>query len=83
MKASKVLRSGCHEYVAFIMEDKQSQAVEGIPIVCEFPDIFPEEIIGLPPLREIEFTIELLPGTAPIFIAPYRMAPAELGELKV
>ena len=52
-------------------------------MVSEFPDVFPEEIPGLPPIREVEFTIELLPGTTPICIAPYRMAPAELGELKL
>ena len=51
--------------------------------MCEFPDIFLEEIPGLPPMREVEFTIKLLLGTAPISIAPYRMAPAELGELKL
>ena len=54
-----------------------------IPIVCEFPDVFPEEIPRLPPVREVEFTIELFPGITPISIAPYRMAPAELGELKL
>ena len=83
LKADRLVRSGCECYLAFITEDKRSQGVEEIPIVCEFPDIFPEEIPGLPPVREIDFTIELLPGTAPISIAPYRMAPAELGELKI
>ena len=77
------MRSGCECYLAFITADKRSQGVEEIPIVCEFPDIFPKEILGLPPVREIDFTIELLPGTALISIAPYRMAPAELGELKI
>ena len=45
--------------------------------------MFSEEIPGLPPIREVEFTIELMPRTTPISIAPYRMAPAELGELKL
>ena len=57
--------------------------MENIPVVREFPDVFPEEIPGLPPVREVEFTIELMPGTAPISIALYRMALAELGELKI
>src|SRR5262249_34899281 len=48
-----------------------------------FPDVFPEELPGLPPEREIEFEIEVLPGTAPISKAPYRMAPLELRELRV
>ncbi|KAL4023009.1 hypothetical protein IC575_016756 [Cucumis melo] len=49
----------------------------------EFLDVFPDDLSGLPPDREIEFTIELLPGTAPISQAPYRMAPSELKELKM
>lgn len=53
-----------------------------IPVVCEFPDVFPEELPGLPPDREVEFAIELIPGTAPISRRPYRMPPNELAELK-
>ena len=79
----KLLRSGCEGFIAFFIEDKQSQGVEKILVVCEFPDVFPEEIPGLPPVREVKFTIELTPGTAPISIALYRMAPAKLGELKL
>ena len=48
----------------------------------EFPDVFPEDLLGLPPDREVEFSIDLIPSTAPISKAPYRMAPAELKELK-
>ena len=58
-------------------------ALVDIPVVCEFPDIFPDELPGLPPDREIEFKIELLPGTAPISCRPYRMPPNELAELKI
>ena len=54
-----------------------------VPVVNEFFDVFPEDLLGLPPDGEIEFEIELAPGTEPISIAPYRMAPAELKELKV
>ena len=50
--------------------------------MSEFPDVFPEELPGLPPKREIDFAIEVCPGTSPISISPYRMAPAELAELK-
>jgi hypothetical protein len=50
--------------------------------VSEFPDVFPEELPGMPPDREIEFVIELVPGTAPIFKRPYRMAANQLTELK-
>ncbi|WMV30697.1 hypothetical protein MTR67_024082, partial [Solanum verrucosum] len=53
-----------------------------IHAVCDFPEVFPENLPGLPPEREVEFPIELIPGSTPISITPYRMAPAELRELK-
>jgi len=55
---------------------------ENIQVVCEFLDFFPDDLPGIPPKREIEFIIELLPGTAPISKRPYRMAANELEELK-
>ncbi|XP_070662361.1 uncharacterized protein [Malus domestica] len=54
-----------------------------VPVVNEFTDVFPEDLLGLPPTREIEFTIDLLPSTNLISLAPYRMALAELRELKI
>ncbi|KAK1618860.1 hypothetical protein QYE76_024377 [Lolium multiflorum] len=56
--------------------------LEDIPVVNEFQDVFPKELPGMPPDREIEFTIGLIPGTAPIAKAPYKMGPKELKELK-
>ena len=56
--------------------------VDEIPVVREFPDVFSDYIAGLPPDREVEFTIDLIPRTEPISIPPYRMAPIELRELK-
>jgi hypothetical protein len=56
--------------------------VKDIPVVCEYPDVFPDDLPGMPPDRDIEFIIELQPGTAPIFKRPYRMPPNELAELK-
>jgi hypothetical protein len=56
--------------------------LEGIPVVREFADVFPDELSGMPPDREVEFVIELQPGTAPIFKRPYRMPLKELAELK-
>ena len=56
--------------------------MDKIPVVREFPDVFPDDIAGLPPKREVKFTIDLIPGTEPISIPPYRMAPVELRELK-
>jgi hypothetical protein len=54
-----------------------------IPVVCEFPDVFPEDLSGMPPDRGVEFTIELQPCTAPISSRPYKMTPKELAALKV
>ena len=51
-------------------------------MVCEFLDVFPEDLPGLPPDRDVEFSIELEPGTAPISRHPYRKAPKELAEMK-
>jgi hypothetical protein len=53
-----------------------------VPVVNDFPDVFPEELPGLPPDRDIEFVIELKPGRTPIYKTPYRMATPELAELK-
>jgi hypothetical protein len=58
------------------------QEIRDIPVVCEFPDVFPEDLPGLPLERDVEFVIELKPSTAPISRRLYRMPPNELAELK-
>ena len=58
----------------------EGKILEVIPVVCEYPDVFPEDLPGMPPDRDIEFVIELQPGTAPISRRPYRMTPSELAE---
>ncbi|GJT32702.1 hypothetical protein Tco_0923121 [Tanacetum coccineum] len=55
--------------------------IEDVPIVRDFPEVFPEDLPGLPPTRQVEFHIELIPGAAPVARAPYRLAPAEMKEL--
>jgi hypothetical protein len=55
---------------------------DNIHVVKDFPDVFPEELLGMPPDREVEFVIDLLPGTTPISKRPYRMSVEELKELK-
>jgi hypothetical protein len=83
MTAQRLLRKGCCSYLAMIRDVNDTpMKLENVPIVCEYPDVFPEDLPGLPPDREIEFNIDLLPDTQPISIPPYRMAPAELKELK-
>jgi hypothetical protein len=72
-------KQGCTRSCAFTMIESP---VERIPVVREYPDVFPDELSGMPPDRDIEFAIELQPGTATISKRPYRMPPAELAELK-
>ncbi|GKB12636.1 putative reverse transcriptase domain-containing protein [Tanacetum coccineum] len=55
--------------------------LEDIPVVREFPEVFPEDLPGLPPVRQVEFQIDLIPGAAPVARAPYRLAPSEMQEL--
>ena len=83
MAAQRMLRKGCQCYLAYVVEtEKERTLADEIPVVREFPDVFPNHIAGLSPDREVEFTIDLIPGTEPISIPPYRMAPAELREFK-
>ena len=83
MAAQRMLRKGCQGYLAYVVETgKEGTILDEIPVVREFPDVFPDDIAGLPPEIEVEFAIDLIPGTEPISIPPYRMAPAELRELK-
>ncbi|XP_019171999.1 PREDICTED: uncharacterized protein LOC109167439 [Ipomoea nil] len=60
----------------------KGEVAQSIPVVREFLDVFPEEIPGMPPATEVEFSVDLMPGTAPISKAPYRLAPPEMQELK-
>jgi len=64
------------------MEIKEEVELKNIAVVQNFPEVFPNDIPSLPPNREIKFSINLMPGTGPISIAPYRMSPSELGKLK-
>ena len=79
MKASKMLIKGCVGYLASIVDTTIKVVTEqsDVCVICRFLDVFLEELLGLPPDREIEFEIELLPRTVPISKAPYRMAPVE------
>ncbi|GKG01462.1 hypothetical protein Tco_0306167 [Tanacetum coccineum] len=52
-----------------------------IPIVCDFEDVFSDDLLGLPPQRQVEFRIDLIPGAAPVAKSPYRLAPSEMQEL--
>ncbi|XP_057439979.1 uncharacterized protein LOC130731768 [Lotus japonicus] len=76
------LGKGSPAYVnSIVAEAKHDGDVRNILVVQEYVDVFPEDVPGLPPVRETEFSIDIVPGTGPISMAPYRMAPAELAEL--
>ncbi|GJR63230.1 putative reverse transcriptase domain-containing protein [Tanacetum coccineum] len=65
-----------------VMEKKSDEKrLEDIPVVREFPEVFPEDLPGLPPVRQVEFQIDLIPGATPVARAPYRLAPSEMQEL--
>ncbi|XP_070016939.1 uncharacterized protein [Nicotiana sylvestris] len=79
----RLLKKGCLGLLAIVNDTrKETVGIENVPVVREFSDVFPEDLPGLPPIREIDFGIDLLPDTHPISIPPYRMAPTELRELK-
>ncbi|XP_028087390.1 uncharacterized protein LOC114288106 [Camellia sinensis] len=83
MKAVKLLRKGCKGYMCCVLTETSDRSnVETIPVVCEFPDVFPKELLGDLIDREIECTINVIPGTQPISKTPYRMSTSELKELK-
>ncbi|XP_073057258.1 uncharacterized protein [Primulina eburnea] len=83
MEMFRLLSLGNEGYMVYAVDaTKKEPKLSDIPVAKGFPDVFPEEIPGFPQQREIDFSIDLMPGTAPISRAPYRMAPAELKELK-
>ena len=82
-KVEKCLEKGCQGYMVFFsVQAETNLTLENIPVVNEFPEVFPEDISGLPPEREVEFAIEIVPGAGSVSKAPYRMAPNEMIELK-
>ncbi|XP_070025228.1 uncharacterized protein [Nicotiana sylvestris] len=79
LKATKMIKKGCIYYLAQVMDtDAKIPTLESVPIVNEFPD----ELLGIPPDRENDFGIDVMLGTQPISIPPYRMEPTKLKELK-
>ncbi|KAI3727551.1 hypothetical protein L6452_16167 [Arctium lappa] len=82
LKARKFLAKGYPSYLAYVVDAKKEyKSVEDVEVVQDFPDVFPEDLPGLPPERQVEFQIDLTPGAAPIARAPYRLAPAEMKEM--
>ncbi|GJR29022.1 putative reverse transcriptase domain-containing protein [Tanacetum coccineum] len=85
-KTQKYMEKGFPIFLAHVtakeVEDKsEKKRLEDVPIVRDFPEVFLEDLPGLPPTRQVEFQIDLVPGAAPIVRAPYRLAPSEIKEL--
>ncbi|GKA02281.1 putative reverse transcriptase domain-containing protein [Tanacetum coccineum] len=85
-KTHKYLLKGHNVFLAHVTtketEDKSGEKrLEDVPIVRDFPEVFPKDLSGLPPTRQVEFQIDLMPGAAPVARAPYRLAPSKMKEL--
>ncbi|KAI3808107.1 hypothetical protein L1987_24050 [Smallanthus sonchifolius] len=80
--AQKYLRK---KYIAFlahiVQKDVKEKSIQDIPIIRDFPEVFPKDLSGLPPVRQVEFRIDLIPGANPVARAPYLLAPSEMQEL--
>ena len=83
VKAKRLLESGCYGYLANIVDKTKEDKTrpKDIPIGREYLTVFREDLTSLPPNREVEFSIDLIPGAAPISKVPYRLSPAELREM--
>ncbi|GJR24947.1 putative reverse transcriptase domain-containing protein [Tanacetum coccineum] len=82
IKTERYISRGCQVFMIQVMEKKSDEKrLEDIPVVKEFSDVFPEDLPGIPPVRQVEFQIDLIPGAAPIARTPYRLAPSEMQEL--
>nr|GEY44926.1 putative reverse transcriptase domain-containing protein [Tanacetum cinerariifolium] len=84
IKARKYIERGCHLYLAHVTEKKLNEKrSDDVPVIHDFPEVFPDDLPGLPPLRQVEFQSDLVPGAAPIARAPYHLEPSEMRELSV
>ncbi|GJW75526.1 putative reverse transcriptase domain-containing protein [Tanacetum coccineum] len=82
IKARKYIERGCHLFLAHVTEkEKSEKRLEDVPVIRDFPEVFPDDLSGLPPPRQVKFKIDLVSGAAPVARAPYRLAPSEMKEL--
>ncbi|KAJ9561695.1 hypothetical protein OSB04_006855 [Centaurea solstitialis] len=83
-RARRYLQSGGGGFLAYVVDtrlDSNQRTVGEVPVVRDFPDVFPDDLPGIPPERQVEFRIDLVPSVAPVAKAPYRLAPPEMKEL--
>ena len=84
MQARRLLRKGYEAFLALVLDSKRGQIeLENILVVKYFSDVFPEELPSIPPVREVDLSIKILPGTTLTSRAPYKIAPTKLKELKI
>nr|GEV62415.1 hypothetical protein [Tanacetum cinerariifolium] len=82
IKARKYIENGCELFLAQVTGTvSKEKRVEDVPVIRNFPEVFPDDLPRLPPPRQVEFRIDLIPGATPVARAPYRLAPSELKEL--
>ncbi|GJY99961.1 hypothetical protein Tco_0517391 [Tanacetum coccineum] len=82
IKAEKYIERGCHLFLAHVTEkEKSEKRLKDVPVIRDFPEVFPDDLPGLPPPRQVEFKINLVPGAAPVARAPSRLALSEMKEL--
>ncbi|GKF41495.1 hypothetical protein Tco_0124837 [Tanacetum coccineum] len=80
--ARKYIERGCHLILAHVTEKEKSEKhLEDVSVIRDFLEVFPDDLPGLPPSRQVEFKIDIVPGAAPVACAPYRLAPSEMKEL--
>ncbi|GJU75575.1 putative reverse transcriptase domain-containing protein, partial [Tanacetum coccineum] len=82
IKAQKYIEKGCELFLAQVTEqESKEKRLEDVPVIRDFPKVFPDELPGLPPPRQVEFRINVIPDAAPVARVPYRLAPTEIKEL--
>nr|GEW13305.1 putative reverse transcriptase domain-containing protein [Tanacetum cinerariifolium] len=82
IKARKYIENGCELFLAQVTGTvSKEKRIEDVPVIRNFPEVFPEDLPGLSPPRQVEFRIDLIPGATPVARAPYRLAPSELKDL--
>nr|GEY94584.1 putative reverse transcriptase domain-containing protein [Tanacetum cinerariifolium] len=85
-KVQKYLSKGCDVFLAYITtkeakDNSEGKRLEDMPIVRDFPKVFPKDLPGIPPTRQVEFQIDLVLGAAPVARSPYQLAPSKMKEL--
>ncbi|GKF99725.1 hypothetical protein Tco_0301416 [Tanacetum coccineum] len=82
IKAQKYIENGCKLFLDQVTkQESKEKRLEDVLVIQDFPEVFPEELHGLSPPRQVEFRIDLIPGVAFVARAPYRLAPSEMKEL--